>query len=312
MYRYLSRLVIAMLLIVASLSAYQMTSSGPIPGGSAQYSNEVTLVYSGASEQVAGLASASGSYSTELGLIPTYGDTLPPVMSPVAVLSELVIYNVDDVLQISFSISKPLIANPTVTVNGHLATFVSSNSNNEYTYELATIYGDNGYPLVEVAGVDIDGYVLDVSENVTIVIMDTMLKAPTNFTGYYDTPNHTYRLSWDNMPNENGYIIEVKLDGYPWVILDTLAKDTNSFADTHFIEGIQTEYRVKSIYDQGAGNVDESLYAVWVPAFVPLTPPVLNTPVFDHAQKNITLTWTAGSPSAWGLCLQAFRKWSWF
>ena len=298
--RYVGKIVVAIAIFgIALASAYQLPTAG-FKSGTGASSSGYTLAYSVVPAEFAGTTTLAGSYSSTVGLAATYGDVTAPTISAVAVVSAMTVYNVDDVFQISFDISKTLVADPTVKISGRTATLMSKTSSN-YTYQLPVVYdGTSSNPVVVVSGMDLDGNLLQVTQTVTAVVVDTTLQAPTNFTGYYDTPNHTYRLSWTNMPNENGYVLEVKLGTYPWTIFDTLAKDTTAYADTSFLEGVQTLYRIKAIYNQGAGNVDESLFNTLASSvFIPLAAPVVAVGTYDKDQRQVNISWTAGSPSTY-------------
>lgn len=300
--RYISRVVFALIIVGMAVAGpqsanYQLPVYGLQAGGNSADST-YTLAYSAVPAEIAGPASASG-YSTVAGLSAMYGDSAAPTMSTVAVLSAMTVYNVADVFQIAFTVSKTLTANPTVLVSGRTATFVSL-SNNNYTYQLPVIYGDSGNPVIDVSGLDLDGNTMHVTQTVTAVVVDTALKAPTNFVGYYDTPNHTYKLSWDKMPNQTGYVVEVKLGTYPWTIFNTLPTDATNFNDTNFLEGVNTQYRIKAIYEQSPANIDDSLYTTLAQSvFVPLSAPVVTVGTFDKDQHQVNISWTPGSPSTY-------------
>jgi uncharacterized repeat protein (TIGR01451 family) len=295
------RLSLGVSLLVTVLLAGPVSTSYQLPawgmfGGTRASSSGYTLSASAVPSEIGGMQSST-SYVQLAGLISEYGDFVAPTMSPVAVLSALTVYNVADVFQISFTISKTLAAQPTVKVSGRTAAFVSL-TDNTYTYQLPVIYGDNGNPVIDVSGLDLDGNVLHETQTVNAVVVDTTLQAPTNFIGHYDTPNHTYVLAWANMPNENGYIVEVKLGTYPWTIFDTLPQDTTTFQDSNFLEGVQTAYRVKAIYKQGPANIDESPYTnLAQPVYVTLAAPVVVVGTFDRNNCQVNLSWSIGSPS---------------
>lgn len=101
-----------------------------------------------------------GSYMDKLALVipsPEPSDTTPPSFSDIAANPSVA--GIGTTVQITFTGSEPLFSQPTVTVNGHSASFVSSSGDN-YVYSYSPTIADccpEGPATITICGTDLAG-----------------------------------------------------------------------------------------------------------------------------------------------------------
>lgn len=103
------------------------------------------------------------------------------------------------------------------------------------TYEVYFLYS-NGIVRVNVPGVS--------AQQSSIV----PLSAPGNLTATPDGET-AIDLSWDDVDNETGYVVEFSTDNTTWSPLDTLDADATSTTQSGLTAGTQRFYRIKAIGD---------------------------------------------------------------
>jgi endonuclease/exonuclease/phosphatase family metal-dependent hydrolase len=118
-----------------------------------------------------------------------------------------------------------------VNVNSYLD--VNVETGNVYTYRISALFDDG------------------ISEYSNEVTIDLTSCSPTNLLAFC-TANYEVLLNWeDRCSEETGFVIERKITGDQFTIIDTIAADLTTYLDENVEIGIEYIYRVAVIVESG-------------------------------------------------------------